>query len=182
MTDADSSLTNRENVVMSLVWSYQPVTAYRIRRFFAESIVTHFTNSTGTIYPIIRRLTERGLLQATAVEDSRRGAETLSCTPAGEAAVRAWIRRIDGADMVLEDPVRTKMAAMDVLPPEERLAWLRDLRRAMTAELAALEDFADRNRAMPHQMLLHDNARSTLVSRLEWASRALALLERGEDA
>ena len=177
---SDGLLTNRENVVMSLVWSHQPVTAYRIRRFFAESIVTHFTNSTGTIYPIIRRLVERGLLISTPVEDSRRGAETLTCSTEGEAAVAAWIRQIDGSDMVLEDPVRTKMAAMDVLPPDERLAWLRELQSAMGVELVALQGFAERNREMPYQMLLHDNARSTLVSRIEWVSRALALLERGE--
>lgn len=173
-------LTNRENVVMSLVWSHQPVTAYRIRRFFADSIVTHFTNNTGTIYPIIRRLVERGLLVSTPVEESRRGAETLTCSPEGEAAVAAWIRQIDGADMVLEDPLRTKMAAMDVLSPAERLTWLRDLQAAMSAELVALQSFADRNRDMSYQLLLHDNARSTLVSRIEWVSRAQAILERGE--
>ena len=173
-------LTDRENVVMSLVWGHQPVTAYRIRRFFAESIVTHFTNSTGTIYPIIRRLVERGLLVSTPVAESGRGAEMLTCSPKGEEAIAAWIRRIDGAEMVLEDPIRTKMAAMDVLPLAERLAWLRDLQAAMTAELIALQAFAERNSDMPYQLLLHDNARSTLVSRLEWVSRALIMLKPDE--
>ena len=104
----------------------------------------------------------------------------LTCSPKGEEAISAWIRRIDGAEMVLEDPIRTKMAAMDVLPLAERLAWLRDLQAAMAAELIALQAFAERNSDMPYQLLLHDNARSTLVSRLEWVSRALILLTRDE--
>jgi DNA-binding PadR family transcriptional regulator len=164
-------------MVLAMVLRNQPVTAYRIRRIFADSIVTNYTNSTGTIYPIIQRLVRRGYVAAQVVKDSKRGAEHLRCTGAGVEAIRKWIQRIDGEDLVLEDPLRDKLSHMAVLEPSERIRWLNALRAALTASLAELEEFGRKNQDLPFHVLTQDNARSTLVGRLEWVNRTLSRLE-----
>lgn len=174
---ARTSLTFRESAVLAMVLRNQPVTAYRIRRIFADSIVTHYTNSTGTIYPIIQRLVRRGYVATQPVEGSKRGAELLRCTETGVKAIREWVMRIDGEDLVLEDPVRTKLSQMGVLKPSERIQWLNALRDALTAKLDDLEEFGRKNRDMPFHVLTQDNARSTLVGRLEWVNRTVSRLE-----
>jgi DNA-binding PadR family transcriptional regulator len=172
-----TELTSRESMVLAMVQRNQPVTAYRIRRIFADSIVTNYTNSTGTIYPIIRRLVRRGYVAAQVVEDSKRGAELLRCTEAGVEAIREWIQRIDGEDLVLADPLRSKLSHMAVLKPSERIRWLNALRAALTASLDDLEEFGRKNQDIAFYVLVQDNARSTLVGRLEWVNRTLSRLE-----
>lgn len=177
MREGGDALTRLENIVLSMVLRFQPVTAYRIRRTFADSIVSNFSTSAGTIYPLIRRLTAKGYLASQAVEGSRRGAELLSCTTRGVEAIRSWVRRIEGEDLVLEDPVRTKMAAMEVLAPAERLAWLRDLRAEFVNQSRTLNDFYHANPDIPFGDELHDNAQSTLAARLSWIERTVKALE-----
>lgn len=176
-TGGRASLTSRESMVLAMVLRNQPVTAYRIRQIFANSVVTNIANSTGTIYPIIHRLANGGYLAKAAVAGNNRGAELLSCTETGVAAIRDWVQRIDGEDLVLEDPVRSKMSHMDVLAPRERIDWLSALQAALTQRLTVLEDFGRANDHLPFIDLTQDNARSTLVGRLEWINRTLNRLE-----
>jgi len=170
-------LTSRESSVLAMVLRNQPVTAYRVRRIFADSVVTNLTRSTGTVYPIIQRLVLRGYVTKVAAVGSNRGTELLSCTELGVGAIRDWVQRIDGEDLVLEDPVRSKLSHMGVLDPAERIRWLAALRSALTDRLADLEEYGRRNEHLPFMDLTQDNARSTLVGRLEWIDRTLKRLE-----
>lgn len=166
-------LTRQENVVLSCIYYLQPATAYRIRRSFAESITGRLGASAGGVYAIVHRLVAGGFVERQAVPDNARGAELLSVTAAGYRALRQWVGRIDTDDLVIEDPVRTKMLAIDMLDRDEAIAWIVDLVQALEAKVDELEQFDAAHPNIPHRSILHDNARSVLITRLEWARRTL---------
>src|ERR1044071_4319465 len=82
-------LTDHEGTFLALVLRIQPTTAYQVAKVYEASPVSNFNTSKGKIYPLIRRLTEHGLLARSEVEGDGRGTEMLRCTKAGEKAVRA---------------------------------------------------------------------------------------------
>ena len=71
------NLTELEACVLALVAKEGPCTAYSIRKQFEESLTSTWHASTGSIYPLIRRMTERGLLARQDVESDGRGAKEI---------------------------------------------------------------------------------------------------------
>lgn len=171
-------LTETENLVLSLVQRTEPISAYGLRQLLRRSIVSRLRISNGTIYPLLKRLTERGLLSVRTKRSKQREADVYRATTAGRAAIRAWIQSPDGVELVLEDVARRKLLSMAVLSVAERVRWLRGLRQRMQDELVKLDEFTAKYAHLEFMHLAHDNARSTLVARIEWATRTLAQLER----
>ena len=100
----EAKVTEHEGMLLALVLRQQPVTAYQLFRMFEQSPVTSINSSKGQLYPAIRRLRERGLLDARKVAGDGRKSEALSVTAAGREAVRAWTRNIEPVHIVLDDP------------------------------------------------------------------------------
>jgi DNA-binding PadR family transcriptional regulator len=165
-------VTDGEALVLSLIERMQPITAYQVRKVLAQSPTTNISNSTGKIYPIIRRLKAGGLISATAVEDDRRGAERLACTERGKHAVRQWVKSIGASYLLLEDPLRTKVLSFHLLSKSEQLRWLKSARQDLAAKLDEIEDFARRYPGPVHD-LAHANARLTTAARLAWIDLVL---------
>jgi DNA-binding PadR family transcriptional regulator len=165
-------LTDHEGTFLALVLRIQPTTAYQVARIYEASPVSNFNTSKGKIYPMIRRLTERGLLGKQSVEGDGRGTEALHCTKAGEQAVRAWVRQIRDTHVLLDDPLRTKVQSFGLLSREEQIAWIAEAKRLLQGKLAGLEAYRDEVDA-PFKDFLHDNAVSTTRARLDWLDRML---------
>ena len=165
-------LTDHEGTFLALVLRIQPTTAYQVARIYEASPVSNFNTSKGKIYPMIRRLTERGLLGKQSVEGDGRGTEALHCTKAGEQAVRTWVRQIRDTHVLLDDPLRTKVQSFGLLSREEQIAWIAEAKRLLHGKLADLEAYRDEVDA-PFKDLLHDNAVSTTRARLDWLDRML---------
>lgn len=165
------SLTQPEALVLMGVFRFGPKTAYRVRQMFAEAPVASFSNSTGTVYPVIRRLAARGLLDVQPVPGSRRGAEMLSCTDAGRRALKAWVMEIGKDEMVLVDSARSKLAGFNLLTPQERVEWFDRLLARMDEATQSLAEFTRRYADVPFAELLEDSFISTLEARKAWAER-----------
>ncbi len=60
---SDMKITEHEGMLLALMLRQQPVTAYQLFRFFETSPVTSINASKGQLYPAIRRLRERGLIE-----------------------------------------------------------------------------------------------------------------------
>jgi DNA-binding PadR family transcriptional regulator len=170
-------VTDGEALVLSLIERMQPVTAYQIRKALAESPTTNISNSTGKIYPIIRRLKESGLIAATAVEDDGRGAERLTCTEQGRQVIRQWVKTIGTAHLLLEDPLRTKVLSFNLLSKAEQVRWLNAARGDLVAKLDEIKSYA-RKYPLPHMELAHENARLTTTARIAWIDHVLKRLGR----
>jgi DNA-binding PadR family transcriptional regulator len=175
-----SMLTDIENHVLAIVLREPSISAYGIRERFKTSIVATFNSSNGTIYPLVKRLADRGLLSSHVQVRNARKAEVYRCTKAGREAVRAWIRIESGSELVLEDPLRTKLLTMSVLSEKERIEWLRGAHVRLQQALIKLEEFGAKHADLEFSLFAHDNARSTLIERIEWIGRTLRQLERAE--
>src|SRR5262245_51840500 len=100
-------LTDNEGSLLTLVLRRQPVTAYQLLRIYAQSPVSSFNESKGSLYPLIRRMKARGLIETQAVEGDGRNAERLTCTEAGKTAARQWVNRLEPRHILPDDPLRT---------------------------------------------------------------------------
>jgi len=103
-------LTPIELTVLGITWKRGPFTTYALMREFQSSTSTYFSSRASTIYPLVSRLEQRGLLRS--VEESR-----IEITEEGLSQLRAW----------LGDPV-----------PQDDLAHTADLLRLRTFFLAAV--------------------------------------------
>src|SRR4051812_37868344 len=134
-------LTDHEGTFLSLVLRIQPATAYQVTKIYEESPVSNFNTSKGKIYPLIRRLVERGLLAKRAVPGDGRGTEELSCTANGERAVREWVMQVQPTHVLLDDPLRTRVQSFDLLSQDEQIAWIVGFKERLHAKLAELEAY-----------------------------------------
>lgn len=180
MAKADLSLTDNEGPLLALVLRTQPITAYQIAKVYEESPVTNFNTSKGKLYPLVRRLRERGLISAQAVEGDARGTERLVCTRLGKRAVKAWVQETRPGHLLLEDPLRTKLQSFDLLTREERIDWIEKAKAQLLQKLEALEEYRAEVE-VPFKDLVHDNAVSQLRSRMDWLDRTLRrIAKQGE--
>ncbi len=170
-------VTYDEASVLSLIERSAPITAYQIRKSMARSPTSNISNSTGKIYPIIRRLKERGLIAAEAVEGDLRNTEHLACTERGKQVIRHWVKSLDDSHLLLEDPLRTKVLSFHLLSKSEQIRWLKSARDDLTKKQAEIETFA-RKFAGPVMDLAHANARLTTGARIAWIDLTLKKIEQ----
>ena len=177
MPRAATQLTEDEGTFLALLIRVQPATAYQLSKIYAESPVSNYGTSKGKIYPLIRRLGERGLLKARPVEGDARGSERLECTARGREALRGWVKDIRPGYLLLEDPLRTMVQSFDVLTPDEQMEWIERTRTALQQKLEELEAYGS-TVFVPHKDAVHDNAVSSLRTRLAWLDRLEDSLQR----
>ena len=174
-------LTDHEGTFLSLVLRIQPVTAYQVIKIYEDSPVSNFNTSKGKIYPLIRRLTEQGLLAKRAVAGDARGTEELVCTAAGRRAVKRWVSEIRPTHLLLDDPLRTKVQSFDLLSPDERIGWILRAKEELHGKLEALEAYG-REVDVPFKEFVHDNAVRALRARMDWLDRMLFQLRQSSAA
>lgn len=167
--DAET-LTDHEGSLLALVLRRQPVTAYQLLRIYAQSPVSSFNESKGSIYPLIRRLKARGLIAAQSVDGDGRNAERLSCTLAGRAATRHWVMMLEPRHVLPDDPLRTKAISFDLLEADERKAWIAAARALTEAKIAEVEAYMI-GLDFPFSAAIAANALGVLRARFEWLDR-----------
>ena len=169
-------------MLLALVLREQPVTAYQLMRIFADSPVSSINTSKGQVYPAIARLRERKLLDARQVANDRRGTEELALTKAGREAVRQWVRDLDSSQIVLDDPLRTRLLSFDVLTRHEKLEWVAQAKSLVRQRQKDLEKY-DYEVELPYQDLVYQSASESLRLKSEWLDELIFRLssEQGED-
>ena len=179
LVDSTASLTDDEGTFLALLIRVQPATAYQLSKIYEESPVSNFGTSKGKIYPLIRRLKQRGLLATQTVSGDARGTERLACTPAGRAAVRDWVKQHRPNHLLLEDPLRTKVQSFDLLSREERLEWVVEVRQMLLTKLAELDSYG-KAVDVPFKDYVHDNAVSSVRCRMDWLDRVMHSIVKGD--
>jgi DNA-binding PadR family transcriptional regulator len=172
-----SRLTDDEGTFLALLIRVQPATAYQLSKIYADSPVSNIGTSKGKIYPLVERLQKRGLLKKRPVRDDARGSEWLECTAAGREAVRSWVMDIKPTHILLEDPLRTKLQSFDLLSKDEQLEWVVKAKAGLQEKLEELEAYG-REVTVPFKELVHDNAVSSVQSRMRWLDRVLSSVVR----
>lgn len=108
MTDTPLSiLKGTLDVLILQTLSGGPMHGYAISRWIRECSLEVFRVEEGALYPALRRLEERGLIEgAWSITDTGREARFYTLTRSGDARLRAelrkWRRYVDAMSRVLE--------------------------------------------------------------------------------
>ena len=136
-------LTDLEGAVLGYIASDGPVTSYAVGREFAASPSEFWTGSAGAVYPLMLRLTARGLLAGTPGARGRRRATWYTLTPDGRAELKRWLLDIDRASGMGFDPLRTRLGFMGLVSEVERRRFLDAVARRTAAKASGDEFIGD---------------------------------------
>jgi DNA-binding PadR family transcriptional regulator len=180
---AGRQLTAFEHILLGLICA-APSSGYDLKRIFAATPMGLYQPSSGTLYPALRRLEQKGLVKAQAPSgqdgQSARHRRVYEPTQTGQAAHLNWLRTPLEPTTVSRDLGLHLMRFVmmeHLLPPEEVLNFLQslaDMLAALTAQLegyTAAADLPDRHPrlALDHGMAIHRAS-------LRWAEQAIAAL------
>lgn len=119
-------LSELERCVLGVVALRQPCTPYAVRKVFEGSPSAHWSGSAGSIYPLMRRLEDAGLLRSAPGDDGRRS-RSYRVTASGRRRLRAWLRPPLAEDAWFDfDPVRLRVRFLGLVSAAEREAFLDD--------------------------------------------------------
>lgn len=170
--EAAVALTELEAHVLAQIAVHQPISAYDVMKALARSPVSSLSGSTGAIYPIVKRLRERELVEAAPVKGSPRRTEVLSCTPAGRAAAARWVGSVSEADLLPHDPLRSKVLFFSLLSKQEQMRFLLEASRALETKLDEIEEYT-RGHSDANAELAGASAVSSTKARRRWLQDVL---------
>ncbi|MBC2776045.1 PadR family transcriptional regulator [Parasphingopyxis marina] len=174
------SLSDHEGSLLSLVYRFQPITAYKVAKYYQSSPVASFNKSMGQVYPMIARFAKEGLIESKRIEGDARGTELWSITRKGEGALKTWVQTFRSAQLVASDSLSTKVMAFGLLQPQERIDWVIEAKAELEKKRAELDAF-NAQTDLPFQAFAYDNAASTLKARMDWLDRVHLELVTNKD-
>ena len=176
-------LTPFEHVLLGQIHR-QPASGYDLKRIFATTPMGVYQPSSGALYPALRRLELKGLVQVRTPADgdghSGRHRRVYEPTRTGRATHLSWLRTpVEPATVARDLGLHLMRFAMmeHLLPQEEVLAFLHSLRDALTACIASLEQYIAATSFQDHHPLLAlDHGIAVHRASCDWAVRAIAAL------
>jgi DNA-binding PadR family transcriptional regulator len=179
---AGHQLTSFEHILLGLI-CLSPASGYDLKRIFAATPMGIYQPSSGTLYPALRRLEAKGLVQAEDPDADGRSARhrrVYQPTPAGLMAHLAWLRTpIEPATVSRDLGLHLMRFVMmeHAVSREEVLGFLHDLKDALTALIAQLEGYtAVTQLSQVHPRFALDHGLVVHRASLDWAERTIAAL------
>jgi DNA-binding PadR family transcriptional regulator len=178
-------LTEFEQVLLGMI-AAAPSTGYDLKQAFATTPLGVYQPSSGALYPALRRLERRGLLRAEPDRPDERPRSrrrfVYHLTEPGRLAHTTWVRQpVNLATVASDMPLHLMRFVMmeRVLPRDEVLSFLADLRDGMTAYLDGLERYAAAaGFEERHPLLALDHGIAASTASLAWTKRTIHILSR----
>lgn len=123
-TNSDDKLTDLEGAALAEFARMGPTTSYAVAASFRASPSEFWSGSAGAVYPLTKRLFERGLLSGALSAQGRRGRTDYVVTDAGKAALMDWLLDGGRAAGMGFDPLRSRLIYLDMVSASEREALL----------------------------------------------------------
>ena len=158
--------TELEGAALAVIAQGEGCTAYHVKRAFEISPSEYWSGSAGAVYPLVKRLESRGLIERGAQRS--RGARTLRITSAGCAALRSWFSDVERAVSPGFDPLRTRLHLAPAVGGGALAALLEGVQVALLEQLEA-PPAPPGDRAEVDRELY----RLWIECRLEWLRRAV---------
>jgi DNA-binding PadR family transcriptional regulator len=179
---AGHQLTSFEHVLLGLI-CLSPSSGYDLKRIFAATPMGLYQPSSGALYPALRRLEAKGLVQAEIPDGgggSARHRRVYEPTQAGRAAHLTWLRAPVEPSTVSRDLGLHLMRFVmmeHAFAREEVLSYLSNLHEALASltqgleRYAAVAEFKDQ-----HPRLALDHGVQVHRASLQWVGDAIAAL------
>ena len=119
----DRALTELEGAALGVVVRDGPCTSYVVKEMFRGSPSEFWSGSAGSIYPLMRRLEERGLVASKRGSTGRRGHKVYRSTAEGRRVFRRWLTDAERAAGMGFDPLRTRLVFFNQLSPQDRASF-----------------------------------------------------------
>jgi DNA-binding PadR family transcriptional regulator len=162
----------------------KPKSGYDLRKTFTDTAMSNYSDSPGSIYPALRRLQSKGLIEPEPAPEprDRRGREVFRLTPAGVAALVEWLaRELTRNDVTARlKEIMLRFAFMDGnVPRSTAIRFLEQFEREFGAHAAELRARYERDSSsgIVHTGLLaFQFGVESMEAQLDWARRARARL------
>lgn len=182
MVSKERNITELEASVLGVIRVKGPCTPYAVRKEFQKSPTPFWSASTGAIYPLIRRLTQQGLISEGSSTNDRRGGKLYVLTRDGKDVLEDWLYQ-SLTPLVIgtpPDPLRNRVLFLGFLPPKRRKSFLAGVRAGLEKQLKAVirasEEFDQSNY---YDYLSMRGAVLAARARLEWIKEISDIIERG---
>jgi len=184
---ADASSTTLEHCLLGLL-SLMPGTGYDVMRVFETTPLAHFSSSPGAIYPALKRLHRRGLLDDrldTSTEARPRRIYSLS--PDGGRVLDEWLRRPVTREELIRAggaPILRFSLMEGRLTPREVVEYLLGYRAVVREYLAELYDWRTRiaEAAGLHQRLALEDGIRGYEATAGWVDHAIEVIEAAQES
>ena len=176
-TDSLADVNEAEGSVLGLLARQQPLSRYQILRFFQSSPARFQNVSKGSVYPLVARLLDRGLIE-TKAGDGPHGAPVYSLTDLGRTALRNWTKRLDKRDLLPLDALEQRVFSLAELPPTERIAWVAEAKELILGKKAELQSHRDRITSYVYGDIVYNADQERLDAKLAWLDRLLIQIAR----
>jgi DNA-binding PadR family transcriptional regulator len=171
--------------ILGLV-SQHPRSGYDLRKTFATTPMGHFSSSPGAIYPALKRLEERGLVEGkTEGGDTLKPKRVFGLTEAGLETLRDELRRPIGRDDVIwrVETLVLRFAFMgDVLGRPATLEFLAAFRDRMAEYPPTLEQSAQelKDAGRLHAAVAVSHGLEQYRAHIRWAADAIETLSQDD--
>jgi DNA-binding PadR family transcriptional regulator len=120
----NDALTELEGAVLATIKRSGALTAYAVKEVFARSPSHFWSGSAGAVYPLLKRLEARGLVDSKDVSQTRRPKREFAVSAKGDFALLTWLTDVERAINVGYDPLRTRLQFSDLVPEKQLNAFL----------------------------------------------------------
>jgi DNA-binding PadR family transcriptional regulator len=176
-------LTPFEHILLGLI-CLSPASGYDLKRTFSTTPAGVYQPSSGSLYPALRRLEAKGLIQAKPLDQespSARRRRVYEPTEDGCTAHLAWLRTPVEPATVARDlgPHLMRFVMMEhAFSPEEVLTFLTSLKDAVATSTAQLERYVASDARPPgrHPRLALDHGLAIHRATLQWTKHAIKTL------
>jgi DNA-binding PadR family transcriptional regulator len=168
---SDLWVNEAEGTALSVIARRDPITRYELLRAFQLSPMTFPNQSKGSLYPLVRRLVERGFI-TTELGGGARNTEVLRLSGRGREALRLWVKSIGPALLLPHDPLNFRATSLGELSREERIAWIAAAKEQIFRKKEELADYTAKA-VIPYGEILHPAIGASLDAKLQWLDRLL---------
>jgi len=168
----DRALSTLELTALGIIYKRGPCLAHAVVTAFSSSQTSAYRSGAGSIYPLLRRLTDAGLLTC---ENKR-----YSVTEEGLAALRGWVLPplSESAAATTLDSLRSRTYFLKLLSRDEQIAFCNDAIARLTLTLdSCIKDMNGYAQAGDRfsELAMLGAVRET-ESRLNWLNEVLAAI------
>lgn len=175
-------LSELEAVVLGLIRTEGPCTSYAVRRTVMESLSAQWSGSAGAVYPVVKRLRERGLIRTRVQNEGKRRSESLELSAGGLRALQAWLSPpIDSTALgIPPDPLRVRLRFLSLLPVDEQRRFIAEAEAAIAEGIRLVGSDLRRklgDGSSPYQVAMANGALLAMRARRKMLADLLASLD-----